>query len=153
MPRHAKATKRARDAGMIAGFRKYGAKLVGFNLGPGFESVASVVARFQAHLEAMEAVHAAEIAWKLAVQDEARLEAEVKELAARAASYLSGTFGPSASQLRQFGLKPRAKTRISVEAKASAVEKRRETRKARKTMGPKERRAPAPPGRNGRNDE
>ena len=137
---------------MIRGLCKYGATFVNFNLGPGYDSIGAVIARFQAHVDAMEAVQPAEIAWKLALQEEARPEAEVTALAIRAASYLSAAFGPRASELREFGLKPRKKTRTNAQTKAAAVEKRHETRKARKTTDPKERKAGSSTGKSGRGE-
>jgi hypothetical protein len=141
MPRHAKATKRARDTGMIRGLRKYGSNLVNLDLGAGLDSANAVAARFQAHLDAMTAVAAAEIAWRIALEQEAALEAEMKALVERARLALSAHFGPRSARLAEFGLRPGAPAKVSAAVKAAAVEKRRATRKARRTLGPKQRKA------------
>ena len=139
MPEHAKHTKYDRDTGMISGMRKQASKLSELNVGRGLTTVDAVIARYQAHLDAMADVSQKEIAWRLAVERERGLEAEIKALHPRVQSLLRSTYGDRSGELRQFGLKPGKKAQVAVAVKASAVEKRRETRKARRTMGKKQR--------------
>ena len=140
MPRHAKHTKYERDENMIRGLRSHAAKLIAFDLGTGFKSPDAVAAKYQAHLDAMSDVTEKEIAWKLAVERERVLEAEIKNLHPRVQDYLRSHFGAGASALRRFGLKPAKEPTVPVKTKLRAIEKRRETRRLRGTMGKKQRR-------------
>ncbi len=124
---------------MIAGLDKYRAKLENLQLGAGLDTPDAVAARFQAHLDAMQAVAAREIAWRAAIQSEQQMEIEIKQLLERAKFYLRSRFGASSGALREFGLKPQAKAKVSAETALRAVEKRRETRRLRRTMGKKQR--------------
>jgi hypothetical protein len=141
MPRHAKSTKYLRDTRMIAGLDKYRAKLKNLQLGTGLDTPDSVAARFQAHLDAMQAVAANEVAWRVAIQREQQLEIEIKRLIERTKFYLRSLFGAKSATLREFGLKPQAKSKVSTETALRAVEKRRETRRLRRTMGKKQKKA------------
>jgi hypothetical protein len=51
---------------------------------------------------------------------------------------VKATFGSSPDVLADFGLAPKARAQVTVEAKAVAAAKRKATRAARHTMGPKQ---------------
>jgi hypothetical protein len=138
MPRHAKSTKYARDTRMMEGLIKHAALL---NFGPPglVESPLALAARFREHLDAMRAVERREAAWRDALRREAKIEAGIKDLMARLARLLSGVLGVDAPVLRDFGLKPATKPKVSVETKRRAVEKRAATRRLRGTMGRRQR--------------
>ena len=55
--------------------------------------------------------------------------------------YLIGVFGESPAMLGDFGLKPRKKAKMSAEKMLRTVEKRNATRKARGTMGRRQKKA------------
>ena len=139
MPRHAKSTKIARDSSMLAGFAKHATGWTSFQIGID-ATPADVAARLQAHLDAMEEVRRLAIAWRSAVAREQELEDEIKELIDRVQLFLRGRYGAGSGILLEFGLKPRAKAKISAATKAVAVVKRRATRAARRTMGAQQRR-------------
>lgn len=141
MPRHAKSTKIERDKSMIAGLKKRARELSSIEAFPFLQSVDTVVARLQAHLTSLAAVQTQRIQWLVAVREERRLEAETKTLLVRVKPFLMSVYGEGSATLLEFGLKPLKKPKISVETKRIAVEKRRETRKLRGTMGKKQRRA------------
>ena len=56
-------------------------------------------------------------------------------------SYVKATFGSSPDVLADFGLAPKARAQVTVETKAVAAAKRKATRAARHTMGPKQKKA------------
>jgi hypothetical protein len=141
MPRHAKSTKDHRDRRMVVGLTKHARELTGFTLSRDLQSAEAVAARYQAHLDAMERVGVAYAAWRTAVQAEQRLEVEVKALHNRLAPYLISAFAGQDAALFDFGLKPRKKAKIGTQKMLLTVAKRNATRKARKTMGKRQKKA------------
>jgi hypothetical protein len=98
-----------------------------------------LAAPFEAHLRAMDEVDRREKAWREAVAEEQKLEKRIQRHALHLAEIARARFGADGAKLRDFGLEPRKPPRISVQTKAAAVEKRRETRKRRGTMGRRQR--------------
>jgi hypothetical protein len=126
---------------MIAGLKKHASSLGVLANAPEFESSAAVASRFQAHLDALDKVAATHAAWLRAIRDETRLEGEVKKLLLPLRMLLSGVFGDDPAILHDFGLKPRKKAKISAEKMLRTVEKRNATRRARGTMGKRQKKA------------
>jgi len=139
MPRHAKATKIARDEGMIAGITKTFPEDEKFIIRGVWHTPQTLAAEYRQHLELLREVTTREVEWRTAVDQERKLEASLKGLHEYVKMYLAGRFGPSSPALRAFGLKPQKKAVTSVETKTLAIMKRLETRKLRKTMGKKQR--------------
>ena len=139
MPRHAKATKIARDEGMIAGMTKTFPEDERFTIRGVSHTPQTLAAEYRRHLELLREVTWREVAWRAAVDQERKLEASLKRLHEFVKMYLAGRFGPSSPALRAFGLKPQKKAVTSIETKQLAIMKRLETRKLRKTMGKKQR--------------
>jgi hypothetical protein len=138
MPKHAKQTKRSRDEAMVEGLPGLDSVARGLfprNLG----SVEAVVARYEEHLAAMADVRAKEIEWRLAVERERALEAELQELHGRMTLFLRALFGSRSTKLQHFGVVPMKTPHTPTEVKARAVERRLETRRLRGTMGKKQR--------------
>ncbi len=141
MPRHAKSTKVLRGRSMVAGLKEHAAELPNIAWGPGLRSVHEIAARFQAHLDALDEVAAREALWRAAVVKEARLEKELKKLLQRLTLFLQAVYGDESGRLRDFGLKPRKKAKISAQKMMFTIAKRNATRKARGTMGKKQKKA------------
>lgn len=141
MPRHAKDTKVTRDKGMIKGLRAYAKRLgrVSRGKGPNVDP-AEVIAMYQEHLDALLRANEKEMEWKAALLVERRLETALKPEHLQMQRYLEGVFGPDSLELRRFGLKPRKTPVVPIATKKRAAEKRRETRRLRKTMGKRQRR-------------
>ena len=125
---------------MVAGLRKHSPEL-GAMAGPITKSLPAIVARFEAHLEAMNEVKATEAAWREALLEEERLEDEIKKLMSRVGPYLIVVYGEASQTLRDFGIAPRRKGKLSAEKMLVTIAKRNATRKARHTMGKKQRKA------------
>jgi hypothetical protein len=141
MPRHAKSTKTQRDERMVAGLMKHRQELAIIERHAGLESVEAVVARYQAHLDALQRVDATAAVWRTAVSQEENVEAQIKKLTRRMKNLLCGTYGEQSPTLLDFGIAPRKRAKIGVEKMRVTVEKRNATRKARHTMGKKQKKA------------
>jgi hypothetical protein len=141
MPRHAKSTKVVRDRSMLAGLKKHSELLSRAIVGGILKSPAAVAARFQAHLEALDEVAAKHAAWRAALSHEERLEKELKKLMKTVGLQLTSVYGDDSPTLRDFGLAPRKNVKISAEKMVVTVAKRNATRKARHTMGKKQKKA------------
>src|SRR5450432_1667137 len=141
MPRHAKSTKVRRDRSMVAGIEKHSRELSPLNWGGAVKSLPAVAARFQAHLDALDEVAAREAAWRTALAREERLENEIKKLLKRVGLFLLSVYGDDSQTLRDFGIAPRKQPKMSVEKMLVTIAKRNATRKARHTMGSKQRKA------------
>jgi hypothetical protein len=133
MPRHAKATKLARDTQMIRGLRKHLAGEVLVLRGERM-STTQIVRELERHLHTMHESERTRVVWRAAVALEATLEKRVKALMPKLDLSIRMMFGERAI-LRDFGLKLRTRRRPSAETMRLAVEKRRATRAARGTMG------------------
>lgn len=141
VPRHSKDTKIRRDRGMIRGLRACAKRLGRVSMGKGATvDPEEVVAMYQEHLAALLRANEKEAEWKAALAVERRIEAALKPQHLQMQRYLEGVFGPDSPELRAFDLKPRKTPVVRIETKRRAVEKRRETRRMRKTMGKRQRR-------------
>ena len=141
MPRHAKSTKVLRDRSMLAGLKKHSELLSRAIVGGILKSPAAVAARFQAHLDALDDVAAKQAALREALSNEERLEKEIKKVMRIVGLQLTSTYGADSPTLRDFGLAPRKNVKISTEKMLLTVAKRNATRKARHTMGKKQKTA------------
>jgi hypothetical protein len=100
---------------------------------------ASVVTAFQSQIAALQASDKAHDAWMQSVAERrAAYTATVAPLIAALKTYVIGAFGPTSEQARAFGFQPKARTSSPV-AKVIGAEKLRATRKARNTLGKKQR--------------
>jgi hypothetical protein len=126
---------------MIRGLRAYAKRLGRVSTGKGpTVDPEDVVAMYRAHLAALLRANEKEAEWRAALAVERRLEANLKPKHLQMQRYLEGVFGPESLELANFDLKPRKEPYVPVETKLRAVEKRRETRRQRKTMGKRQRR-------------
>jgi hypothetical protein len=141
MPRHAKSTKVVRDKSMLAGLKKHSELLSRMIQGGILKAPPVVAARFQAHLDALDEVVAKQAAWRQALGNEESLEKEIKELMKPLGQLLTSVYGADSPTLRDFGIAPRKRVKIGAEKMLLTVAKRNATRKARHTMGKKQKKA------------
>jgi hypothetical protein len=97
------------------------------------------VAVLERHLAAMARVRELTIERMKAVADERKLDRVAKRIADGVARALKTRLGPRSPALVEFEVKPEKVPYVSSQVKARAVERRRETRKLRGTMGRKQR--------------
>jgi hypothetical protein len=100
---------------------------------------ATVIATFQQQLAALQASDVARKAWMQATAEHhAAYASTVAPMIAQLKTYVLGAFGPASEEARAFGFQPKARTSSPL-AKVVGAEKTRATRKARNTLGKKQR--------------
>ena len=139
MPKIGKVTKRARATNIIAGMRKhFGAP--SYTLGGKVYTQSQLIKAFQSHIDSLDEVDAMRAALAVAIAKERALAKRIVALARYVKMAVEGRFGPMPTIYADFGWemakKPGPKT---VKAKLEGMMKVRETRKARKTMGKRQR--------------
>src|SRR5260370_7336251 len=106
MPKHAKATKRARDEGMITGIRTHlnGDDIImvgGVNYTP-----AELAAVYQRHLDKLDHIAKCEARWRDALQEESGLEKQIKPLTASLKTIASPPSADHPNRLPAYRLLP-----------------------------------------------
>ena len=100
----------------------------------------AVVGLLQAQIDAMQASTAAHTAWLQAVAKERATEkGSISPLLAALRHYVAAVFGVNSDAYRAFGFQPPKPRVKSPQAKVIGAEKLRATRKARNTMGSRQR--------------
>jgi hypothetical protein len=112
-----------------------------FVLGNVTISRADLLAKLQSVITAASATKAAQTAYHNAVQSERTLNAAVAPVRAQLKLYLQSRFGKTSTQLQSFGFAPAKVPDKTVAAKSTAVTKALATRKARNTLGKKQKSA------------
>ena len=135
MPRHAKATKIARDRQMIRAIRHHFKGLGKLTLGRVEYTRDELVAFFEKHLEALRAIDLAATEWQIALRQEAAMEKDVLQMVIQVQALARTLFDPADTVLREFGRKPSGDIVKSAAVKALAAKKGMLTRAARHTMG------------------
>jgi hypothetical protein len=134
-----KATALADVQALIAGTEKH-TPSGQFTLGNVAYSTASLVQLLQSLADAMTAQNAAEAAAKQALATARDVDAKVGPTLRAYRKYLLASYGNATQTLADYGLVPaKAPKPLSVEAKSAKVALNKATRKARGTVGPKER--------------
>ncbi len=137
-----KLQQRAR--GLIAGTRKHFS-----NESLSFEGAAFVPATLVRDLQALiDAIDAAKAKWEHALQSMKGVEATMVPVLLGYRRYVVNRFGNAPSTLEDFGIARKGRLPLTAEQKAAAALKRDATRKARHTMGTRQRaqvKAPAVP--------
>jgi hypothetical protein len=101
-------------------------------------SRADLLTRLQSRIDAAEATKAARTTLHNAVNSEQELNAQIAPLRAGIKTYLQSRFGKTSGQLQLFGFAQTKATQKSAQSKANAVVKSKATRKARGTLGKKQ---------------
>jgi hypothetical protein len=123
---------------MIAGADKHLAKttqvaLVGSSFTP-----AQIASKLQTLVDLRSDVNAAKAATVAKLAVETAQAPALRTFMSALASYVKAAYGTSPDVLADFGIAPKARTPLTVEAKAAATAKRAATRAARHTMGTKQ---------------
>ncbi|HEY8041948.1 MAG TPA: hypothetical protein VIF15_19230 [Polyangiaceae bacterium] len=98
---------------------------------------ATLVAKFQARLDAAEAVKTARTALALLVADEKAAQTEADPLRNAMRTFLKARLGKDSPKLQKFGFTPNRTPKPTAAAKAAGVQKAAATRKARGTSSKK----------------
>jgi len=136
-----RVTRQAADQAFIDGLTKYADKLSMLTIAGTAVKVADVVAALKAEITAENAVAPAKATWEAAVQGAKDQRAKTKAAFSGVKQTIQLMFAGQAEALGDFGLKPRkARTPLTTQQKAAAAAKAKATRKARGTMGSKQKR-------------
>ncbi len=124
---------------VIAGLKKHMASKT-LELGGKTMTVADIEGEFAALATAGARTAAAKSEWHQAVGAETTVrERRVKPLALILGDYLRGVYGQSNPMLRDFGITPRKAAKPAMKTRVAAIAKRNATRKARGTVGKRQR--------------
>jgi len=137
-----KKAAQAADLKAIAGVDKYFSNVGTLTIEGAALTPTQLKAVFQAEIDTVKAADLAHAAFTGQVADAHKARAKAGDLRRALRSYILATFGPTAKQmLEEFGMKVPAPKSTPVKTKAQAVENAAATRKARHTMGSKQKQA------------
>lgn len=140
MPKLAKATKRQRDLGAIQGIRKHFVAMKHIDIDNVRYDAESLAAKYEEHLRAMARVEDLAADHAEAMAQERKLEAKLAKIHAGVKSIAESMMGKHGVGMREFGITPDRKPRMSAATKKRANEKRQETRKRLGISGKRRRR-------------
>jgi hypothetical protein len=137
-PKNNKLDQTAADQKLMDGLNKH-AQAIPFLLIAGAQvPITQIVATLQARLDATKVVAPARASWQALVQAERDERAKTKALISAVKQALLLAFAGQIDVLADFGLTPRKKVVRTPAEKQAATTKARATRKARHTMGSKQ---------------
>jgi hypothetical protein len=102
-------------------------------------TAAEITAKLQALIDLRSDVEAAKAAARAKLVVEETEAPELRAFMAAFATYVKAAYDGEPDALADFGIAPKARTEPTVEAKLAAVAKRKATRAARQTLGPRQR--------------
>jgi hypothetical protein len=109
------------------------------SVGPERLNADGLIARFEAHTRIIDEIDEHEVSKRDAVARERRMEPEIRDLRQLTLHAIRAHYGEESLETEDFGVKHKRPPRLPIATKAAAVAKRKATRKARRTMGPKQR--------------
>ena len=139
MPRQSATQKLARNRQMVFGIQRHLASMPHVQVAGRKRGPAELADLFQRHDAAIVEAQAAEVAWRAAVKRERALDAEAHLVAMAIVTVARLLYGPDVVTLADFGTAPIRKGTKTPEVLKRAAEKMRATRKARHTMGRRQR--------------
>ena len=127
------------DQSLSDGLTKHLATLPSFTIGSASFKAADIITSLQERISTAGTVDSTRATWQTAVKANRDQRAKTNSLISGVRQTLQTMFAGSIDTLADFGLKPR-KTPAAMppEERAAAVAKARATRRARSTMGPKQ---------------
>ncbi len=138
MNRTNRTIKQGTDQQVIQGIKLDLQTMTNLPLGGTSYTPTSLVAFIQSHIDAANAIATAKATWEKAIATYTGIDKQAQLVLHDLKALVLATFGPTSPKLADFGYKPRKVTVLTPEQKAAASAKRAATRKARGTMGPKQ---------------
>jgi hypothetical protein len=132
-----RTTIQAQDAQILIGIKKDLPTLSNLPLAGAIYSMATLSALVQSRIDAANAVLVARANYAHAISAYKAVNVTVTPVVRGLHQYVINAYGPTGTQLADFGFVPSKRATQTPEAKAAAVAKRAATRKARGTVGPK----------------
>jgi hypothetical protein len=129
-----KTNRTARDRMIIDAIAAHFNGTASITVGGKLYKAKDLQAQFQAEMDAAKETQSAKTAYLQATLAERTVTKQVTPLYKALRSYLIGLYGASSAIVADFGFTPKNGT-VDVATKAAAIEKRAATRKARGTMG------------------
>jgi hypothetical protein len=126
---------------LIAGTGKHLSNTTPVAFGGGSYTADQITSKLQTLVDLRTAVDAARAAAKAKLAAEATQSPPLRAFMSALTSFVKVNFSTSPDVLADFGINPKARAPLTVEAKAAAVAKRAATRAARHTMGSKQKEA------------
>jgi hypothetical protein len=126
---------------LIAGTSKHLASLPQIKLAGGSFTPSQITARLQELVSLRSDVDAAKASTKAKLAVEKANMPALRILMDALVAYVKVAYGTEPDVLADFGVHPKARTPLTVEAKTAAVAKRNATRAARHTTGPKQKKS------------
>ncbi len=133
-----KTDRTARDQMIIDAIAKHYSGSATITLEGNDHKAKDLQAQFQAEVDAAKATQSAKTAYTQATLEEQTVTKQVTPLYKALRSYLIGLNGATSAIVADFGFTPK-NTTVDVATKAQAIEKRLATRKARGTLGKRQR--------------
>jgi hypothetical protein len=127
--------KQGKDQQILAGIQQDLQGLASIPLGGTIFTPASLEAFFQQRIQSANAVVTAKAAWLDAIQAYLDLDRKAAIIIRDLRNVVIAAFGEDSEKLAHFGFAPTKKPQFTEEQKAAIAKKRTATRKARKTMG------------------
>ena len=135
-----KTALKAEELQIIAGLEKNAATLTNLIVQGKQVSVTQAIATLQARVNAITAAQSAKVAWTDAVQQQDQQLTSTNAFVESLVTVIRGMFAGAPSALADFGQVPRKVTVLTTAEKQEAAVKAAATRKARHTMGAKQKR-------------
>jgi hypothetical protein len=127
--------------GLMDGARKHWSRNEPRMLGGKSYSYVELIAKLQSLIDAIDATSAAHAAWRAKVAQQRNLQKRLRNFVRNVESVIRNEAGDNASELADFGLRPRKKTGPrTIKAKLEMVQKAAATRTLRHTTGKRQRR-------------
>jgi hypothetical protein len=138
MPTTNKTKRTVKDQKILAAIAQHYGGAATITLGGTTYTPAQLSQVFQSDVDAAKATESAKTQVKLAVVAEKKTAKQATATAKALRSHLIGTYGGDSAIVADFGFTPKTPT-VTVAAKAEAIQKSSETRKARGTKGKRQR--------------
>jgi hypothetical protein len=132
-----RTTTQAQDAQILIGLKKDLPTLSNLPLAGAIYSTATLSALVQSRIDAASAVLVARANYAHAISAYKAVSATVTPVVRGLHQYVINAYGPTGTQLADFGFLPTKRATQTPEKKVAAVAKRKATRTARGTVGPK----------------
>jgi hypothetical protein len=126
---------------LIAGAEKHLTGVTQVPLAGGSYTPAQITSTLQSLVNLRSDVDASKASTRAKIANEATRMPALRAFLSAFESFVKGAFGPSPDVLADFGIIPKVRVPLTVEAKAAAAAKRASTRAARHTLGTKQKKA------------
>jgi hypothetical protein len=139
-----KANRINQDQQLISGIQKHFGKSDVFVLKGEKHSIPKIIGVLERRIQASKPVMPAKAAWLNAVREEENVLVESDPLVSDVRKYITLVHGSSLEVLADFGIVPKKRRALTAEEQATKVAKAEATRKARHTMGKRQKARPNP---------